>query len=83
MVLALRMENDQEMVAGESGCGVYFGGGHTLSFPNPSRNLNNGEGNTNNFAEAHAIERALQKAAEGMLLIELDPRTQCVEIRIL
>ena len=50
---------------GKSGCGVYFSGALTYSFSNPSMNLPDGKGNTNNFAEAHAIETALEHAVKN------------------
>jgi ribonuclease HI len=53
---------------GKSGCGVYFSGALTYSFLNPSINaLPDGKGNTNNFAEAHAIEIALEHAVKNKL----------------
>ena len=47
---------------GTSGCGVFFSEKVHSSFRNPSMDLPGGVGNTNNFAEAHAIEKALQTA---------------------
>ena len=50
---------------GKSGCGVYFNARLSYSFSNPSSDLPEGVGNTNNFAEAHAIEKALEHAIEN------------------
>ena len=53
---------------GSSACGVYITKDITFSFKNPSMtSLPNGEGNTNQFAEAHAIEKALEWAEEKKL----------------
>lgn len=64
--------NASGIAIGRSGCGVFFNEEKQYSFYNPSAKLP--DGNTNNFAEAHAIEEALVKALE-FNLVALEIRT--------
>ena len=54
-----KSSDNQHKNRGGSGCGIYWGEKHEESHPNPSTGHDQ---NTNNFAEAHAIEYALKYA---------------------
>lgn len=71
--------NAAGIAIGRSGCGVFFNEAIFSSFYNPSAKLP--DGNTNNFAEAHAIEEALQKADElGLNALEIRTDSQyCID----
>lgn len=53
--------NNQSKKKGCSGCGIYWGKAFEESHPNPTKDA---FANTNNFAEAHAIEYALIHAVK-------------------